>query len=219
MFYLLNQSSPRLKGLVALSVLLLSPMLLAAPTRTIPKPWMPKPPTADILTTTAEIKIKKPQHRARAKYHGEYLVSSWYGPHFDGKRTASGVIFHQEEMTVASRTMRFGTKLLLVNPINKRYVLAVVNDRGPYITGRDLDVSHGVAERLGFLRKGVTKLVVLRANNLSPEATLEAAAELGNSKPIQSGTAFDFTKSLPYNLGNATMPSLLTYNQTKDIVQ
>ncbi len=106
-------------------------------------------------------KTKKPR-----RIGAEVLVSSWYGgpgrdKHhrgFEGRKTANGEIFDSRFMTVASKTMKMGTILLIVNPSNSRSVIARVTDRGPYVTGRDLDVSRGVASKLDFIAKGVTSL-------------------------------------------------------------
>ena len=82
--------------------------------------------------------------------------ASWYGPGFDGKPTASGAIFDQEGFTVAHRTLPMGTILLIHR--GDRTVLALVNDRGPYVAGRVLDLSHGVARALGTLSSGVANV-------------------------------------------------------------
>ena len=79
--------------------------------------------------------------------------ASWYGPGFDGRPTASGAIFDQEGWTVASRTLPLGTMLYITH--GSRGVLALVNDRGPFVASRVLDLSHGVANALGTLQAGV----------------------------------------------------------------
>ena len=82
--------------------------------------------------------------------------ASWYGPGFDGRPTASGAIFDQEGWTVASKELPLGTILLIHR--DDRMVLALVNDRGPYVAGRVLDLSHGVAEALGTVQAGVARV-------------------------------------------------------------
>ncbi|CAG2114559.1 unnamed protein product [Medioppia subpectinata] len=83
---------------------------------------------------------------------------SWYGPGFDGKRTACGQIFHQYEMTAAHKTLKCGTKVR-VNA-NGRSVVVTVNDRGPFVAGRILDLSKGAAEKLGIISAGVAACTV-----------------------------------------------------------
>ena len=86
---------------------------------------------------------------------GEVLSgrASWYGPGFDGRQTASGAIYDQEGWTVAHRTLPLGTILLISH--GGRSVVALVNDRGPFVGGRILDLSHGVANHLGTVHAGV----------------------------------------------------------------
>jgi rare lipoprotein A (peptidoglycan hydrolase) len=85
------------------------------------------------------------------------VVASWYS---SGRRTASGQRFDPNENSVAHRTLPFGTKLKLTNPNNGKSIVAIVNDRGPFIKGTGLDVSRGGAQRLGFISRGKTRLVV-----------------------------------------------------------
>ncbi|MHB1016276.1 MAG: septal ring lytic transglycosylase RlpA family protein [Coriobacteriia bacterium] len=75
-------------------------------------------------------------------------VCSWYGPGFHGRTTASGQVFNQEDLTCASKTLPFGTVLALTR--GSRRVIVYVNDRGPFIAGRDLDLSKAAAAALGF---------------------------------------------------------------------
>jgi hypothetical protein len=79
--------------------------------------------------------------------------ASWYGPGFDGRQTASGAIYDQDGWTVAHRTLPLGTMLIVSH--GGRSVLVLVNDRGPYVGGRVLDLSHGVARTLGTVQAGV----------------------------------------------------------------
>jgi rare lipoprotein A len=75
-------------------------------------------------------------------------VCSWYGPGFNGRNTASGQVFNEDDFTCASRTLPFGTVLALTRA-DKR-VIVYVNDRGPFIAGRDIDLSKAAAQALGF---------------------------------------------------------------------
>jgi rare lipoprotein A len=79
--------------------------------------------------------------------------ASWYGPGFDGRPTASGALYDQEGWTVASRELPLGTVLVVTR--GARSVLVLVNDRGPYVPGRVLDLSHAVAVELGTVGAGV----------------------------------------------------------------
>jgi len=86
------------------------------------------------------------------------VTASWYGSKHHNRLTASGQKFDMHKNTLAHRTLPLGTKVRLVNPDNGKSAEGVVNDRGPYIKGRDMDVSYAMAKQLGFIKKGVIKL-------------------------------------------------------------
>jgi len=86
--------------------------------------------------------------------------ASWYGKPFDGRKTASGVIYDMGGYSVAHKTIRLGTFVVIQNMRNDRWCVAIVNDRGPYVEGRDWDVSAAVAKRLGMERRGVVPVKV-----------------------------------------------------------
>ncbi len=96
-----------------------------------------------------------------AKRHVGYVtVASWYGPCFRGHRTASGDVFNENAMTAASRTLPLGTRVRVVNLRNGRSVMVRINDRGPYVRGRGIDLSKRAAERLGIVRRGIARVRV-----------------------------------------------------------
>lgn len=103
------------------------------------------------------------------------MVASWYGPRFHGRKTANGEIFNQQAYTAAHRKFRFGTLLRLTNPNTDKSIIVRINDRGPFIRGRELDLSKAAAEELGILERGVaklnTELVTLKGSNF-PVITL-----------------------------------------------
>lgn len=82
-------------------------------------------------------------------------VSSWYGPGYAGKPTASGEPFRPSHRTAAHRTLPFGTKLLVTTEDGKRRVRVTINDRGPFVAGRTLDLSRRAARRLQGIDAGV----------------------------------------------------------------
>jgi rare lipoprotein A len=88
------------------------------------------------------------------------MKASWYGPKFHGKYTANGEVYDQMALTAAHKHLKFGTLLKVTNPKNGRSVVVRINDRGPYIEGRDLDLSKGAAIELGMMRKGVARLKI-----------------------------------------------------------
>jgi rare lipoprotein A len=89
------------------------------------------------------------------------VLASWYGPGFHGRPTANREVFDQHGPTVASPHLPLGSTVFLVNPKTGQACFALVNDRGPYIPGRSMDVSLGIAERLGFRKDGLAVLEVI----------------------------------------------------------
>lgn len=80
---------------------------------------------------------------------------SWYGPQFNGKKTASGEIFDMTKLTAAHRTLPLPTRVMVEDPRTGNTVVVKVNDRGPYVKNRVMDLSREGAHRLGTLGKGV----------------------------------------------------------------
>ncbi|NLG87289.1 MAG: septal ring lytic transglycosylase RlpA family protein [Firmicutes bacterium] len=84
--------------------------------------------------------------------------ASWYGPRFHGRPTASGEIYDQNVYTAAHRTLPFGTLVLVTNPTTKKSVLVRINDRGPFIPGRSIDLSRAAARAIGMEQAGVADI-------------------------------------------------------------
>jgi len=85
-------------------------------------------------------------------------TSSWYGDDFDGQPTANGETYDMYATTAAHPTLPLGSIVRVVNPRNHRSQIVRINDRGPYVEGRELDVSYEVARRLGFDQHGLAKV-------------------------------------------------------------
>ncbi len=88
------------------------------------------------------------------------MKASWYGPGFNGQKTANGEKYDQMSFTAAHKSLKFGTLLKITNLRNKKTVVVRINDRGPYIDGRDLDLSKASALALGMVKRGVAKIKV-----------------------------------------------------------
>jgi rare lipoprotein A len=88
------------------------------------------------------------------------MKASWYGPRFHGRLTANGEKYDQMGFTAAHKNLSFGTLLKITNPGNNKSVVVRINDRGPYIPGRQIDLSKKVAIELGTYNKGVVSLKV-----------------------------------------------------------
>jgi rare lipoprotein A len=98
--------------------------------------------------------------------------ASWYGPGFHGKKTASGEIFDQSRLTAAHKTLPLGTKAKVTNLENGNSVEVEINDRGPYVGDRVIDLSRAAANALGFVESGLT---LVRIEPLYQEAGAEEA--------------------------------------------
>lgn len=86
--------------------------------------------------------------------------ASFYADKFEGRQTASGVKYRHNKPTAAHRTLPFGTKLRVTNLANNRSQIVTVNDRGPFVRGRIIDVSKSIAQKLDFISQGVTDVVI-----------------------------------------------------------
>jgi len=82
-------------------------------------------------------------------------VASWYGPGFHGKRTANGEVYDQYELTAAHQTLPLGTRVMVTSLTNGRAVEVRVNDRGPFVGGRVIDLSYAAASVIGMIGPGV----------------------------------------------------------------
>jgi rare lipoprotein A len=100
--------------------------------------------------------------------------ASWYGHPYHGRRTASGEVYDMHDLTAAHRSLPLGTRLLVTSLDSDRVVEVRVNDRGPWVDGRILDLSYAAAQVLGAVRPGIIP-VRLRVIGLPDEAGARAA--------------------------------------------
>lgn len=96
-------------------------------------------------------------------------IASWYGPGFQGKKTANGEVFDTNGFTAAHRTLPFDTEILVKNVSNGKSITVRINDRGPYAKDRIIDLSKAVAKRLDIIEQG-TAPVELYLINQSPNS-------------------------------------------------
>jgi len=114
----------------------------------------------------------KPKEQPDYKEKG---ISSWYGKKFYGKKTANGEIYNMYDLTAAHRTLPLPSMVRVINLENNRQLIVRVNDRGPFVKNRIIDVSKAAAKELGFHEKGTIKVKV----EFLPEETEEMLMELG----------------------------------------
>lgn len=128
----------------------------------------------------------------------ETLNASWYGPGFAGNKTANGETFDPMGLTAAHKTLPFGTQLQVTNPKTGQGTTVRVNDRGPFIPGRDLDLSQGAARAIGLEQQGhgVVKVEIV---NPQQNLTKESGVSADNSKqlPLNNAVADGVQQKLP----------------------
>jgi rare lipoprotein A len=118
-----------------------------------------------------------------APAEGRVTVASWYGPGFIGQRTASGEVYHRNDLTAASRSLPLGSRVRVTNLSTGRAVVVRINDRGPYVRGRGIDLSQRAAERIGLNRSGIARVSVARLDTTAP------ASPENDATPQWSGKA------------------------------
>lgn len=128
----------------------------------------------------APYKIGKPYQVAGIWYYpkadynyNETGIASWYGPGFDGKRTANGEIFDTNGLTAAHKTLPMPSMVRVTNLENGRSIAVRVNDRGPFVASRIIDLSRRGAQLLGFIERGTARV---RVEIMADESQVLAAA-------------------------------------------
>lgn len=116
--------------------------------------------------------------------HVETGIASWYGPTFHGKKTANGETYDQNEMSAAHRTLQMPSFVRVTNLENGKSVVVRVNDRGPYLRGRVIDVSKRAADLLGFINKGTAR-VRLEVLEQESRQLAEVARQGGNTRNLR----------------------------------
>jgi rare lipoprotein A (peptidoglycan hydrolase) len=108
---------------------------------------------------------------------GRVTLASWYGPGFIGQRTASGEVYHRDDLTAASRNLPLGTRVQVTNLDTGRALVVRINDRGPYVRGRGIDLSERAAKQIGLDHSGVARVSVARLDKTTSGSSTVAAAE------------------------------------------
>ena len=131
-------------------------------------------------TNSAQI---KPEIRKQAGKANPYQVgtASWYGEYFVGRPTASGESYDMYAMTAAHPTLPLGSIVRVTNLHNGRVVIVRVNDRGPIVPGRIIDLSYGAAEALDFSEKGLQRV---RLDLINPRQQKKTYQTVAYNRPI-----------------------------------
>ena len=115
-------------------------------TKRLPSPELPAPPPL------APQPVPPPTPTPPPVGEG---IASWYGPGFDGKETANGEVYDQDAMTAAHPSLPFGTRVRVTRVATSRSVVVRINDRGPYVEQRVIDLSRAAGAALGLMRPGI----------------------------------------------------------------
>jgi rare lipoprotein A (peptidoglycan hydrolase) len=112
----------------------------------------------ELQTARAQENNESKKHRSRRTKVAQSGKASWYGRDFHGKPTASGEVFDQRLMTAAHKTLPLGSRARVINLTNGNSVEVTINDRGPFVPGRIIDLSRAAADELGILEAGLAQV-------------------------------------------------------------
>jgi rare lipoprotein A len=115
---------------------------------------------------------------AAETWYAERGTASWYGEPFHGLETASGEVFDMNQLTAAHRELPFGAEVRVIHLRTGASITVVINDRGPCIDGRDIDLSKAAARALGMVDEGLAPVLI--------EADLQQLAHAGRTQARRS---------------------------------
>jgi rare lipoprotein A len=168
---------------------------LASPAATTPAP----------VTAPAEVPVSAPAPVAKPKdIYRETGVAAWYGQDLHGRKTASGEVFDMYGLSAAHRTLPLGTVVIVTNLDNLRSITVKINDRGPFLKSRFLDLSYGAANALGFVAQGTARVRIetLDAVRDPVQYTIQAAVfiEEENARVLKErlDTKFETVSIVPF---------------------
>ena len=116
-----------------------------------PSPQPPSPPLVVPDTVATPAPTPLPAQKG---------IASWYGPGFNGRETANGEVYDQDAMTAAHPSLPFGTRVRVTRVATGRSVDVRINDRGPYVEHRVIDLSRAAGQALGLMRPGIARVRV-----------------------------------------------------------
>jgi len=125
------------------------------------------------------------------------VKASYYHSKFEGRTTSNGTKYRADSLTCAHRTLPFGTRLKVENPENNNFVIVKVTDRGPFIKGRDIDLSYAAADRLDIIANGVSQVTITKIREFRftpPIAFDKKGLFLAEKTPSNPYDNYDLTK-------------------------
>lgn len=120
---------------------------------------------------TYEVRGKTYQTYTSAHGYKETGMASWYGPGFHGKKTSNGERYNQRELTAAHKLVPFGTQLRVTNLSNGKSTVVRVNDRGPFVNNRIIDLSERAAQQIGMIGPGTARVRIEALGPGAPQVT------------------------------------------------
>jgi rare lipoprotein A len=145
------------KAALAATLLLWSATLIAPPNGGS-QPLLHELPQIPVLAVS--LAVPNPALKPISQIKAWNCVAGWYGEQFDGQPTANGEVYDMYAETAAHPWLPLGSIVRVINPRTRRSDVVRINDRGPFVAGRDLDVSFAVAQKLGFADNGVAHVRV-----------------------------------------------------------
>ena len=140
----------------------------------------------------------------------QYGVASWYGADFHGRATSSGEVYDMYQLTCAHQTLPLGTMVMVTNLENGKSLELKVNDRGPFVKERIIDVSHAAARMLGMWEKG-TASVKVEVIGFAPELVQRFTLQVGSF--VDEINAQRLAEQLRKNFDNVSVTTLETQTQ------
>lgn len=155
------------------------------------KKWGPDepPPKSKIYKVGKPYQVEGIWYYPREDYeYDETGIASWYGPNFHGKLTANGEVYDQNDVTAAHKTLPMPSFVRVTNLDNGRSIVVRINDRGPFVNGRIIDLSRQSAQLLGVIQNGTAKVRVqiLPDESRAIASALQGQGAGGNGSPIQA---------------------------------
>ena len=151
------------------------------PLHDTPEPLIdPKSPSVSPPSDPGTVVPFEPQPVVRPSRFMQTGIASWYGPGFHGKRTANGEIYDQNALTAAHRSLPLGTQVMVTNLENERAIEVRINDRGPFVEGRIIDLSLAGAKSIGVYAPGTALVRIEVLSAPTPRLAVLYAAQVGS---------------------------------------
>jgi rare lipoprotein A len=139
-------------------------------------------------------------------------VASWYGPNFQGKTTSNKEIYNMNDLTAAHKSLPFGTYVMVTNLNNGKSVTVRINDRGPFVKGRIIDLSYAAAKAIDMIDTGTAPVKLEILTDISPKRSSQKfSVQVGSF--IQEKNATALKNELQKNFRNVYIARFKTTNQ------